>query len=240
MNRSSGSSGPKTILALDCRNKFIAVVDHRTQRRRRPAAFDSDHAAEAGFVLEHQTHAAGLYRFGVEDICQNLREFFFQSCCAFGSAFGCRVSGATLRQPWRSSIRYTTVAATGRPTLWAKAARNDETTSIRPSLACFTQGVKNAFSSSVVNKARRRPPQFLGETLPRVGRCRNRACSRATVARPTPSTTAVSFQLIPITAGRSIACAHLSCSALCAFAAATRARFIVIGSIRHGFDMPTI
>lgn len=98
---------------------FIGVGDHRPQRRRGPAAFDSDYAAETGFVLEHQPHAAKLHGVGVEELCQHLREFFSQSSWTFGSACGCRVSGATLRQPWRCNIRYTTVAATGRLRRWA-------------------------------------------------------------------------------------------------------------------------
>lgn len=158
---------PRTNRSLDISElSSIAVVDHRPQRRRRPAAFESDHATETCLVLEHQPHATRFYAFSVEEICQRLREFFFQSSCAFGSASGCRVSGATVRQPWRSNIRYTTVAATDRPTFWAKAARNEDTTSILRSWACSTQGAKNFSSSFQVKSARRRLPQFRGATWP--------------------------------------------------------------------------
>ena len=92
---------------------LVAVIDDWSQRRGRPATFYPHHASEAGFVLEHEPHAAWLHGLCVEEICQYLREFFFHSSWALGSAFGWRVSGATLRHPWRSNIRYTTVAATG-------------------------------------------------------------------------------------------------------------------------------
>jgi hypothetical protein len=36
---------------------------------------------------------------GVEEGCQNIGEFFFHCSCVSGSLLGCRVSGATLRQP---------------------------------------------------------------------------------------------------------------------------------------------
>jgi hypothetical protein len=43
---------------------------------------------------------------------------------------GCRVSGATLRQPWRANMRCTTEAATGCPSFCANAARSGDMTKI--------------------------------------------------------------------------------------------------------------
>ncbi len=54
---------------------------------------------EAGLVLEHQADPAALDLLGVEEGCQNIGEFFFHCSCVSGSLLGCRVSGATLRQP---------------------------------------------------------------------------------------------------------------------------------------------
>ncbi|MDO8595498.1 MAG: hypothetical protein Q7R45_02630 [Sulfuricaulis sp.] len=219
---------------------FVAIVDDRTIRRRCPATFDSHHPPKAGLVLKHQTHVAWLHGFCTEQIRQDLREFFFQSSWALGSAFGCRVSGATFRQPWRSNMRYSTVAATGRPILWASAARNGETTNNPPSLACCTQGAKNDSSSVALNNARRRPPQFRSALAPRFTYVRNRSWSRGTLARPTPSIAAVSSKVRPASAGNRTACAHRNSSALCACATAERARLNDTGSNWRGLDIPAV
>ena len=81
---------------------FVAVVDDGSHGRRGPAAADSHHATEAGFVLKEDFHLSALDNFGFEDGRQVFREFFFHSSWTLGSLLGCRVSGATLRQPWRA------------------------------------------------------------------------------------------------------------------------------------------
>ncbi len=81
---------------------FVAVVDDGAHGRGGPAAADAHHATEAGFVLKNDFHLSALDHFGLEDGCQVLREFFFQSSWTLGSLLGWRVSGATLRHPWRA------------------------------------------------------------------------------------------------------------------------------------------
>jgi len=219
---------------------FVAVVHHRTMRNRSPTTFDSDHAPEAGFVLKHHANVARFHWLCGEQTRQDFRKFFFKPSWILGSAFGWRVSGATFRQPWRSSMRYRTVAATGRPIFWASAARKGDTTKIPPSLACCTHGAKKASSSAALNKARRRPPQFRCIRSPRRPRARKRAWSRPTLARPIPRMTAVCSKVAPAKAGNRIAWAQRNSSALCAAATAARARFTAIESIRSGLDMPDV
>src|SRR5512137_1129516 len=84
--------------------------------------------------------------------------FFFHSCWATTSVFGCRVSGATFRQPFRATKRYKTDGATPCPTCSAKAVRNEESTTNSPVLARSSQEVRNPFSSACVSRARLRPP----------------------------------------------------------------------------------
>ena len=84
---------------------LVAVVDDGPFGHGRPAATDPHHATEAGLVLEHQADPPALDRLRGQQGCQHIREFFFQSSWTSGRLFGWRVSGATLRQPWRASSR---------------------------------------------------------------------------------------------------------------------------------------
>src|SRR5207302_8072670 len=97
---------------------LIAVEHHRAQRSRSPTTSDTGHAAKTGLVLKHQpnrTLAHGLRsQHGLQLLGQR---FFFHSSCKLGWVLGCRVSGATLRQWWRSSSRFTTVRLTRRASL---------------------------------------------------------------------------------------------------------------------------
>jgi len=77
----------------------VTIVHHRARRGRRPAATDAHHAPKTRFVLKHQPHPAAPDLLRLQEGRQRFGEFFFQSCCACGSPLGCRVSGATLRQP---------------------------------------------------------------------------------------------------------------------------------------------
>src|SRR6267143_3785001 len=184
---------------------LVTVGDHRSQRRGRPASLGTHHASEPGLVLEHQAHATASDHFGSQQGCQRFGEFFFHSACTTGLFLGCRVSGATFRHPWRANKRYTTEGATFRPSLSASAARKGETTNTPALRADSTQGDRKAFSSSQLIRDRRRPPQRAREERPGGSPWRNRCCSRATVARPTPSSAAVSSKVVWATAGRTMA-----------------------------------
>ena len=82
---------------------LVAVVDNGPQGHWGPTTADSHHASKAGFVLKEDFHLSVFDDFGLEDGRQIFREFFFQSSWTLGSLLGCRVSGATLRHPWRAS-----------------------------------------------------------------------------------------------------------------------------------------
>ena len=84
---------------------LVAVLPHWPRAGGRPAAPGAGHAPEAGFVLKHE---AGLFavRLGFAQMPgHHHREFFFQSAWAASSVLGWVLSGATLRQPCRASIR---------------------------------------------------------------------------------------------------------------------------------------
>ena len=81
---------------------LVAVINDRAHGCRGPTAADSDHATKAGFVLKEEFYLSALDNFGFEDGRQVFREFFFHSSWTLGSLLGCRVSGATLRHPWRA------------------------------------------------------------------------------------------------------------------------------------------
>ena len=187
---------------------FVPIAHHRSRGRGRPTAPDSDHASETCFVLEHQAHVAPAHLFRIQQGRQCFGEFFFHSSCTKKSLLGCRVSGATLRQPWRASMRYTTDAATGCPSSWASAARNGETTNMLPWSACAIQGARNSRSSSILIDARRRPPQLGRASIGFATLRRNKAWSLGTVARPTPSAAAVSSKVASSNAGSRTACAQ--------------------------------
>src|SRR3990167_5419571 len=113
---------------------LVAVAYRRSFWTGRPAAANAHHSTKARLVLEHQAHPSTLNLFWLHKRCQCFGEFFFHSSCTCGSLLGWRVSGATLRQPWRASIRYTTEAATGCPSLCANAARSGDATKTSPAL----------------------------------------------------------------------------------------------------------
>ena len=165
------------------------------------------------------------------------REVFFHASWICGSLFGCRVSGATLRQPCRANRRYTTEAATGRPNFCANAARSGETTRIPPSLEACTQGARKRSSSSSSSEARRRPPQFGRIASGLANSRRRRACSLGTVARPMPSTAALCSSVAPNSAGSSTACAQRRASTLSASLTAAWACVTNSGSTRRGLAM---
>src|SRR3990167_641922 len=145
---------------------FIAVIDHRTLWCVGPAFANAHHAPETRLVLKHQTYAPASHNFGFGDGSQVFGQFFFQSSCACASLFGCRVSGATLRQPCRSSSRYTTDALTVRPNFCDKAARNGETTGMFPELANGPQGagIWRSFSGALSSAP---PPPGAGAATPK-------------------------------------------------------------------------
>ena len=93
-----GADGPVNIGEL----AFVAVIDDGAHGCRGPAAADSHHATEASFVLKEEFYLTALDDFGLKDGCQLFREFFFQSSWTLGLLLGWRVSGATLRHPWRA------------------------------------------------------------------------------------------------------------------------------------------
>ena len=93
-----GADGPVNIGEL----AFVAVIDDGAHGCRGPAAADSHHATEANFVLKEEFYLTALDDFGLKDDCQLFREFFFQSSWTLGLLLGWRVSGATLRHPWRA------------------------------------------------------------------------------------------------------------------------------------------
>ena len=165
------------------------------------------------------------------------RGVFFHSCCTCGSLLGCRVSGATLRQPWRANMRYTTEAATGCPSFCANAARSGEATKTLPALESACQRAMKSLSSCGVSEARRRPPQ-LGRTASGLAHnSRSRPCSLNTLARPTPSTMAACSSVAPSSAGSSTAWAQRSESASVACAATTWACVTNSISTRRGLAM---
>ena len=84
---------------------LIPIVHGGAQRAGRPAATNTNHTSEAGLVLEQETHRTISYDRKIQQGSQRFREFFFQASWTAGSLLGCRVSGATLRQPCRVSIR---------------------------------------------------------------------------------------------------------------------------------------
>ncbi len=92
--------------AVDIDELALVAVAHRGPLGLgRPASPDSNHATEASFVLEHQSDPASARDPSFEAGSQHLGEFFFHASCSAGSLLGCRVSAATLRQPWRARSR---------------------------------------------------------------------------------------------------------------------------------------
>jgi hypothetical protein len=55
--------------------------------------------------LKHQPDVTTFDHIGGEQGLQHFGEFFFHFSCTSGSLFGCRVSGATFRQPCRARSR---------------------------------------------------------------------------------------------------------------------------------------
>src|ERR1035437_3160978 len=216
---------------------LVAVANRRAFWAGCPAAANSHHSTKPSLVLEHQAHPPTLNLFRLHQRCQSFGEFFFHSSCTCGSLLGCRVSGATLRQPWRANMRYTTEAATGCPSLCANAARSGEATKTSPALDSSCQRAKKSFSSSGVSEARRRPPQ-LGRTASGLAQnWRSRLCNLSTLARPTPSNMAVCSSVAPNTAGSNTAWAQRSDSTSFACVATTCACVTNSISTRRGLAM---
>ena len=186
---------------------FVTIAHTRTQRRRCPTTSQPYHPPKPRFILENHSDIPALDNLWFQDGRQHFRKFFFQSSWACGSLLGCRVSGATFRQPCRARNRYTTELATGRPNRCAKAARMGETTSTPPALACSAHGCRKARSASESRRARRRPPHDFRRFPRPCRRHRNRACSLGTVARPTPSSCAVFSNVAANSAGNRMAMA---------------------------------
>jgi hypothetical protein len=168
---------------------LVAIAHRRSHGAGCPTAANPHHAIESRLVLEHQAHPPTLKIFGLHERCQSFGEFFFHSCTN-GSLLGCRVCGATLRQPWRANMRYTTEAATVCPSFCANAARSGEATKTPPALESFCQRARKSLSSCGVSEARRRPPQLGRTALGSAHNPRSLPCSLSTLARPTPSTMA--------------------------------------------------
>jgi len=73
-------------------------MTQRTNRFGAPATPRIGDATEARFVLKHQPDRP-LARPRAVDFEEDVGEFFFQASWAATSALGCRLSGASLRQP---------------------------------------------------------------------------------------------------------------------------------------------
>ena len=166
--------------------------------------------------------------------CQHFWEFFFHSSCTEGSLLGCRVSGATFRQPCLASKRYTTECVTGRPKRWASAARSGATISMPPSADCSAHGFKNSRSSCTDIAARRRPPHCGSNCAGYVSRLRTFAWYRPTLARPTPSAAAVCSKVAFSSAGNRTAWAHRRSSSVCARTASPLACSTTVWSTTRG------
>lgn len=86
--------------AVDIEELALVAVAHRgSHRLLSPAAANAHHAPESSLVLEHQADPSATDLRGIEEGIQHIGEFFFHCSCVAGSLLGCRVSGATLRQP---------------------------------------------------------------------------------------------------------------------------------------------
>jgi hypothetical protein len=220
---------------------LVTVTNGRPNWHWCPAASQPYHPAKSCFVLEDQADRS-VFDIGlVQDGRQRLGKFFLHSSCNWGSLFGCRVSGAIFRQPCRARNRYTTEAATGRPSLCDKAARMGDTTNTPPVLACSAHGLMKSRSSSILRRARRRPPQEdLCGTAPSPRRFLNRVWRRCTVARLTPSVCPVCSRVTSRSAGNEIANACLYSSRLTVWRATWCACITSFISIRFGLAIPSL
>lgn len=77
--------------------RYLGLAE-RTHRLGTPTAAGIGDPTEAGLILKHQPERP-LARPRLVDFAEDVLEFFFQSSCAATSACGCRLSGASLRQP---------------------------------------------------------------------------------------------------------------------------------------------
>lgn len=109
----------------------------------------------------------------------------------------------------------------GCPRFCANAARSGEATKTPPAFESSCQRAKKSRAAYVVSEARRRPTQ-LGRTASGLShRSRSLHCSLRTLARPTPSASAVCSRFAPSSAGSSTAWEQRTAESTSAACAAT-------------------
>ena len=95
------------------------------------------------------------------DLDQRAAEFFSSPRAPADRRRRCRVSGASLRQPWRASMRYTLDSASGLPSRASILALSRGTTSTAPSAAPRNTSLRILASRASVALARLRNSRLL-------------------------------------------------------------------------------
>ena len=190
-----------------------------------PAVAAAGQPPKPGLVLKHHTYWPG-FGPGRYDLLQLAGEFFFHSSRFRGSTLGCAVSGASLRKPWRASIRYSVDRATGRPSAFSNAGLSAGMTMTPPCSdpARTTSKIALSRPRSATARLRRSRLDFFGANSPAASR-RRRLRSLQVALTDRPMACAVCSRLRPNSSGSRIACACRNSSAVLALATNARAHF---------------